>query len=502
MSVDVIVVGMGSAGIAAALTAHDAGARVLVLEKTSPEHAGGNSRVSGQVWFSPDNIELAREHLHAMSWEYEVPDELATAWAQETSRNTEWLRSVAEQTCGRVQWDTGDPYTGDGTDFVQISWGDTLRLQGVKNPPEDEYDEVHGHECGSDYNVIGGSMGFSRLWLMLKTALDDSGVEVRYETPVLRLETDSEGRVSGVVVSDGSAEYAIGAQRGVVLATGGFAANREMARNYLRLPKVTPWGNPACTGDGIRMAQKVGADLAHPYNYMAMPGIAMPPYPTGQDTMPSGARYINVGADGRRFVDESVPNRHGKSVQRGMLDFDPGVPMWTVFDEDARLAGPLVIPRDFFAVGWIRQIEGYEWSLDNSAEIERGWITRADSIGELADKLGIDAAGLEAEIDRYNALAASGSDDPVFGRPAKTIRPIIRAPFYGYKWAQLLMTTLGGIRKDGQARALDPFGAAIPGLYCAGDASSSYSWCCSGGMGLGDALAFGRIAGRNAAAGN
>ncbi|MBU9763170.1 FAD-dependent oxidoreductase [Mycobacterium sp. TNTM28] len=495
---DVVVVGMGGAGIAAALTAQEAGANVVVLEKTSPDHAGGNSRVSGQVWFSPHDVDLAQRHLHAMSWQFSIADELAAAWARETSRNTQWLKGLAEQARGRVPRDTGDPYTGDGTDFAQISWGDTLRLQGVQNPPEDEYDEVEGHDCGSDYNVIGGSMGFSRLWLMLKTCLDDSGIDVRYNNEVLRLVADPDGAITGVVVSDGGAEHVLMARRGVVLATGGFAANPEMARNYLRLPNVTPWGNPACTGDGIRMAQKVGADLSHPYNYMAMPGIAMPPYGTGQDTMP-GARFINVGADGRRLVDESVPNRHGKSIQRGMFDFDPGVPMWTIFDEEARLAGPLVIPRAFFAVGWIRQIEGYEWSLDNSAEIERGWITRADSIAELADKLNIDPKGLEAEIEQYNALAESGSDDPVFGRPAHTMRPIARPPFYGYEWAQLLMTTLGGIRKDEHARAVDPFGAPIPGLYCAGDVSSSYSWCLSGGMGLGDALAFGRIAGGNAA---
>jgi len=385
-TVDVVVVGLGGAGIAAALTAHGAGAQVFVLEKTPPRYAGGNSRVSGQVWFNPNDVELAERHLQAMSWQYGVPDQVAAAWARETSRNTEWLRGLAEQTRGRVPRDVGDPYQGDGTDFRQISWGDTLRAQGVRNPAEDEYDEVVGHDCGSDYNVIGGSMGFSRLWLLLKTCLDDSGIEVRYETEVLRL-VDEPGRgITGVVVHDAGGERVVGARGGVVLATGGFAANREMARNYLRLPNATPWGSPACTGDGIKMAQRVGADLAHPYNYMASPGIAMPPYRTGQDAMPRGARFINVGVDGRRFVDESVPNRHGKSIQRGVFDFHPGVPMWTVFDEDGRLAGPLVIPRQFFAVDWIRQVEGYEWILDNGAEIERGWITRADSIRELADK--------------------------------------------------------------------------------------------------------------------
>lgn len=498
-TVDVVVVGMGGAGIAAALTAHAAGANVMVLEKTPADCAGGNSRVSGQVWFNPDDVDLARRHLHAMSWQYTVPDELAGAWAMETSRNTAWLRELAEQTSGRVPRDHGDPYAGDGTDFASISWGDTLRLQGVSDPPEDEYDEVEGHDCGSHYNVIGGAMGFSRLWLLLRTALLDRDIDVRYETEALRLLEGPGQGITGVVVRDGEGERVIRTPRGVVLASGGFAANREMARNYLRLPHVTPWGSRACTGDGIRMAQRVGADLAHPYNCMGMPDIAMPPYVTGQDAMPRGARFINVGADGRRFIDESEPNRHGKAIQRGMFDFHPGVPMWTVFDEDGRLAGPLVIPRSFFAVDWIRQTEGYEWSLDNSAEVERGWITRADSIRELAEKLGVDAEGLEQEVERYNELATRRCGDPVFGRLARTIKPIAHPPFYGYAWSQLLITTMGGVRKDEQARVLDSLGERIPGLYCAGDVASTYSWCCSGGMGLGDALAFGRIAGRNAA---
>lgn len=500
-TVDVVVVGMGGAGIAAALTAHAAGAEVMVLEKAAPGHAGGNSRVSGQVWFSPDDVDLARRHLHALSWQYSVPDSLAGAWAAETARNTPWIRGIAEKTGGQVEWDEGDPYTGDGTDLATISWGDLLRLQGVKNPPDDEYQEVEGHDCGSDYHVIGGAMGFSRVWRLLKTALDDSRIPVHYNTAARRLVAGPGGGITGVVVEHDGSERTIIARRGVVLATGGFAANREMARNYLRLPNVTPWGSPSCTGDGIRMAQQIGADLAHPYNYMAMPGIAMPPYQTGQDAPPRGSKFINVGADGRRFIDESQPNRHGKVVQRGMFDFHPGVPMWTVFDENGRLAGPLVIPRAFFAVDWIRQVEGYEWSLDNSVEIERGWITRADSIRELADQLGIDADGLEREVQRYNELADSGEDDPVSGRPAHTMFPILMPPFYGFEWAQLLITTMGGIRKDEHARALDPFGAPIPGLYCAGDVASTYSWCCSGGMGLGDALAFGRIAGRSAATG-
>jgi succinate dehydrogenase/fumarate reductase flavoprotein subunit len=308
--------------------------------------------------------------------------------------------------------------------------------------------------------------------------------------------------VTGLLARDEAGrEVPLAARRGVVLTSGGFAGNAEMGRTFLRLPSITPWGSPLNTGDGIAIAQKAGADLAHPYNYMASPGVglAMPPYPTGEDALPREHRFITVGADGRRFIDETAVSRHGKTSIRGTLDFHPGVPMWVVFDEDGRLAGPLVLPREAFAVGWLKQIEGYRWSQDNSAEIERGWIVRADTVEELAEQLGIDPAGLVEQVAEYNATIGSGRDDPRFGRRHPTMSPIARPPFYGYAWGQVLITTLGGIRKDERARALDPDGTVIERLYAAGDVASTYPWALGGGMGLGDALAFGRVAGRQAA---
>jgi FAD binding domain len=322
---------------------------------------------------------------------------------------------------------------------------------------------------------------------------------VLYHAPGTGLVRGEDGRIEGAVVGSPAEEpITISAGKAVILTTGGFAASDEMARSYLRLSHVTPWGSPANTGDGIRMAQKVGADLAHPYNYMGHPGMRLPGYEAGEQTQPAGPSFINVGADGRRFMDETTPSRHGKAWMRGFYDFYPGFPMWTVFDEDARLAGPLTMTREICAVGWMKQIERYDWSADNSAEIERGWITRANSIGELAEKLGIDSVGLEDEVDRYNELASGGQGDPQYGRPSLTMSPLARGPFYGYRWGQLLITTLGGIRKDEFARALDPDGVPIPGLYCAGDVASTYSWALGGGSGLADAMAFGRIAARHA----
>jgi succinate dehydrogenase/fumarate reductase flavoprotein subunit len=496
---DVIVVGMGAAGLSAAIAAHDAGASVAVVEKAPEQQSGGNSRVAGQVWFCPTNPGAARNHLRAMSWEYPVPDDLVDAWADETARNTDWILSTAREVRGKVTWDAADPYQGDGTDIARIPWGTLRSYVGTEDWTEHEFPEMAGNECGTEYNMIGGSMGFGRLWRVLRTCLAERGIPVRYNARVIGLIRDR-SEVAGVEIeTPGTSPIRIAASRSVILAAGGFANNREMTRNYLRLSRVIPQGSPWNTGDGIRMAQQLGADLAHPYNYMATPGIAMPPYATGDDGAPRQDRFITVGADGRRFMDETVTTRHGKAMVRGMFDFHPGFPMWTIFDEDGRLAGPIVLPRERLAVGWMKEIEGYQWSQDNSAEVARGWIARAGTLRELAAKLLIDPDGLEHEVELYNTWIRDGGSDLRFGRAPATMKPIIRSPFYGYRWAELMITTLGGLRKDSFGRVIGVDGAPIPRLYCAGDIASTYTWLLSGGMGHADALAFGRLAGRHAA---
>lgn len=496
---DVIVLGLGAAGIAAAIEAHDAGSSVVVLEKMPPEQAGGNSRVSGQVWFNADKVDRAEVYLRSLCGEYELPDALVSAWARETSGNTEWILARANEVKGTVPRDEGDPYMGDPTWFETRSHGQELRNIGWRDVPDSEFPELDGSDCGADYNYFGGSQGYSRLWLTMHTALVHRGIPVEYGQAGRALVSDESGAVIGVRTSDRDGrEQEFSARQGVVVATGGFANNSEMARSFLRLSYVTAWGSPASTGDGIKMAQKVGADLSHPYNYMSMPGLRMPPYETGEFGQPADHRFILVGRDGKRFVDENEEHRHGKLKVRGEFDFYPGFPMWTIFDENARLAGPLVPPRENFAASWMKQVEGYRWSDDNSAEVERGWIVRADTLQELAEKLEISPEGLEQQVADWNAAVDAGVDE-VWGRPQDSMHRVDAAPYYGYRWAQLLITTLGGIRKDEHGRALDPYGEPIVGLYAAGDTASTYSWNISGGLGLSDAIAFGRIGARHAA---
>jgi succinate dehydrogenase/fumarate reductase flavoprotein subunit len=496
LEADVVVVGFGNAALAAAITASDAGASVIMLEKMDEERSGGNSRVSGQVWFNPDESAGAVGYLEELNQEMSVPGDVVATWSEEIVKNTAWIEDRAAEADGQVVRDADDPY-GQGAEITKINYHDEmLRMTGWE-ASTDEYPEFN-NECGTDYYYLGPSQGYSRLWRTLRGALETRDVAVHFGTRAVGLTRNPDGRVAEVHARSDSGEMRISARRGVVLAAGGFENNQDMVRSFLGLPFGTPWGSPGNTGDGIKLAQTLGADLQNMYNYMPFMGIKVPGREVGEFVQPAGLGFMYVRKDGRRFIDETTPYRHGKVVSGGSFQLFPHQPMWTVFDETVRLAGPLAMRRENFAGGWLKQVERYEWSEDNSREIEAGWIAKGDTIGELAANLGIDPAGLEAEIALYNEDCSRGADS-AFGRPGAALAPIDAAPYYGYRWGNMMIATMGGLKKDGQARVIDVNGHPIDGLYCAGEISSTYPWALSGGMGIGDALAFGRVAGRNVA---
>jgi succinate dehydrogenase/fumarate reductase flavoprotein subunit len=464
--VDVVVIGIGAAGMAAAITAHDLGAEVLVLEKTSEPESGGNTRVSGNVWFAPTDRDQALVYFRSLADPFPVDEALAAAWVEEMSGNTAWVESL-----GGPTGLTARPF---------------------------EHPDLPGHECDDGHHHVGPAWGDSRLWNRLREAVRARGIEVAYETRARRLIQGGGGTgVLGVVADAGKGSLSIRTRRGVVLASGGFANDAQLARDFLRLPGSHPWGAPASTGDGLRMAMQAGADLVHTANYMGRPGVKVPEHRAAFPvTFYDAHGWILVADDGRRFIREDLPLRHGKVREGGRLQLFPERMYCGVFDEATRRAGPIVARRDREPFGWNTIIEGYQWSDDNLAEIERGWIAQADTPRELAGLLGIDADGLEAELEAYNRACRDGHD-PHLRRAPETLVPVQEPPFYGYRWAPMLVFTCGGPRKDEHARVLDPEGRPIAGLYCAGEVSSSYAWAMSGGQMIGDAMAFGRIAGRH-----
>jgi succinate dehydrogenase/fumarate reductase flavoprotein subunit len=469
LETDVVIVGYGAAGCAAAIEARRLGADVLVLEKMPLELAGGNTRVSGGVWFRSTDQDKSATYLRALSGGFPLPEEIVQVWARETHLNTEWLEGLGIQTA-------------------------------QQSNPIPEYAELAGSDAYAGYIGVSGEWGRGILWDALAKAVDDHEVEVLVDTRAVELIQDRDsGAVIGVVVEQRGARKRIHARHGVVLASGGFENNPEMVHDYLGIGgSPTIWGNPMATGDGIKMAMKVGADLWHMDNMMTAVGIKVPGFDSGFLFDPPRLGYIFVGLDGTRLGNELPHIGHGQALVGGSYELFPMKPMHYIFDEATRLAGPVCPNLDALPVGYNLVIGGYEWSQDNSVEIAKGWILKADTITELAVLLDVDPDALEASVARYNAACEAGLDDQ-FGRPAETLLALSTGPYYACSWGPMVAWTNGGPRRDEHAHVLDAFGAVIPGLFAAGSISSTYSWCKDGGFHIADALAIGRVAGRSAA---
>jgi succinate dehydrogenase/fumarate reductase flavoprotein subunit len=150
-------------------------------------------------------------------------------------------------------------------------------------------------------------------------------------------------------------------------------------------------------------------------------------------------------------------------------------------------------------MGWNAMIERYKWSDDNSVELAKGWIIKADTIRELAAKIGKNPDTLEKTLATWNKSCAAGNDSE-FGRPSDRIAPIQTPPYYALELVPTFTNTQGGPRRNKNAQILDPYGKPIPRLYSAGELGSLWSWNYQGAGDFAECLAFGRIAGEHAAA--
>lgn len=472
---DVVVLGMGAAGCAAAIEAHDAGAKVVILEKLSGGLEGGNTRVSGGAWFRTHDVARSEVYLDALSAGYPIPRAVVHTWAQETARLTEWVEGTLGAATGLV----GGDQHGIPSEFPQLDGSDSY----------------------GGMVAVDGQLGGSRLLHVLIAALDARSIEVRLATPARSLVQDAAtGAVTGVLAETAEGEtLRVRARQGVVLATGGFEANPDMVRDYLRLPQSLTWGSPYNTGDGHKMAQKVGADLWHMDNMMTIEGFSVPGYLSGfygRFFFANG--FIFVDNLGRRCVDELPSSGHGHALLHGAYEHAPTRRLHVIFDEATRKAGPISPNAAILDVGWNVRVEGYQWSVDNSAEVEKGWIHKGDTLEELAAKIDVDPSELRRTVSRWNASCEAGVDEQ-FYRQADTLVALGDGPYYAFTSAPMIAWSNGGPRRDENARVLDPFGEVIAGLYAAGSVSSTFSWARDSGMHIADALAFGRIAGRAAA---
>jgi succinate dehydrogenase/fumarate reductase flavoprotein subunit len=473
MECDVVVVGWGAGGTAAAVAAHQEGAEVLILEKM-PE-GGGNTRFSGGNIIIPTDKKFV-DYLETLSFKT-VGRDILEVFVENAIKLGDWIGELGGELQVFMPLEVSYPMMSPGASFPQVDGAETVVKHNIKGAAEE-------------------GKPSQRLWKFLAGLVTKRGIKTLTSSAVKELISNIEGEIIGVTAEKEGATISVKARRAVVLTCGGYENEPEMKWDYLPAKPVLFLGNPGNTGDGIKMVQKIGADLWHMTRLSCSIGFKAPGFEVAFPVSFLNEGFIFVDKYGRRFVNEAGIETH--EYYRMLSEFDvermefPRVPMWAIFDEQTRRNGPLSRP----TAGYNRDL--YSWSLDNTAEIGKGWILQGKTLAELVAKLPIAPEILEQTINRYNECCQAGKDAD-FSRAREDLRAL-KAPFYAIQLWPALINTQGGPRRDKESRVLDPDGRPIPRLYAAGEFGSIWGYLYQGACNIGEALVFGRIAGRNAAA--
>ena len=485
---DVVVVGAGNAAFSAAHASIEHVGRVLVLEKAPREWAGGNSYfTAGAIRTTYDDLEDLRPIVENLT------DELAVATELPPYTPEDFMSDMERVTEGRCDNELTRILVNDAADTTRWLHEKGLRYRLMYDRQSFEVNGKKRFWGGLVLGTVGGGRGLVEQHV---AAAEMSGIEVRYDSPVVGLLQEADATVTGVVCQgpDGREEIEAGA---VVLASGGFESDPRMRTAYLGpqwdVAKVR--GTPYNTGEVLHIALEVGAQ---PYgNWSGCHAIAWDAAapPTGdrkltnllsKQSYPLG---IVVNKDAQRFIDEGADFRNYTYAKYGAeILRQPSALAYQLFDAKAE---PLLRQDEYTAPG----VSRYE----------------ASNIRELAQKLGMDADELERTVEEFNAAVQPGEFDPTIKdgkgthgiRPSKSnwAQPLDSPPFLGFAVTCGITFTFGGLRVDANARVLDRTGLPINGLYAAGELLGGIFYHnYPGGSGLMAGAVFGRRAGATAAA--
>ncbi|MGM7647760.1 3-oxosteroid 1-dehydrogenase [Nocardia sp. JW2] len=517
---DVVVVGSGAAGMTAALTAAHHGLSVVVLEKAA-HYGGSTARSGGGVWIPgnkallasgrPDDRDEARTYLHSIIGDV-VPAEKIDTYLD---RGAEAFDFVLDHTPLKMKWVPGysdyypeapgglgqgrscepTPFNGKvlGAELanleppyakapmnVVVMQADFVRLNLIRRHPKGM---MRALRVGArtylakftGKHLLG--MGQAIIAAMRKGLLD-AGVPVLLNTPLTDL-VETDGRITGVKATVDGESVTFTARYGVILGSGGFEHNADMRAKYQRQPITTEWttGAAANTGDGIVAGMAAGATVGFMEDAWWGPTIfkgGKPWFALAERNLPG---TIMINDRGVRFGNESAPYVEAvHTMYGGEYGQGPGpgenVPAWLVFDQRYRnryiFAG--LQPGQRFPKRWMEN--------DN--------IVKADTIAELAARIGVPADALAGTVERFNGFVAKGKDedfgrgdshyDRYYGDP--TVKPnpclaeISQGPFYAAKIVPGDLGTKGGLVTDTAGRVLREDDSVIDGLYAAGNCSS------------------------------
>ncbi|REE93220.1 succinate dehydrogenase/fumarate reductase flavoprotein subunit [Cupriavidus plantarum] len=503
LTCDVLVIGYGAAGAAAAIEAADAGARVLLVEKMP--WPGGLSVVSAGGARMAFDADAALAYLRETCGG-RTRDDVLQVLARGMHDFPAWLRALADD-IGATLFVRKAPGNYPFPGFEALGYAEVQALP----------DGLRFHDAIPEH-VTAVSQAGARFFGLLQAHVERRPIAVRTGTRATRLLRDGEGTVRGAMLEDASGALTVRAERGVILACGGFEADLRMQQAWFEPAQVLNGSFLGNTGDGIRMAQALGADLWHMWHFHGPYGFRHPDpaFPFGLYTKsvpmwtPGHAPddlpvmpWILVDQLGRRFANEYEPYPGDTGVRHfSHLDGNHGrntrLPAWMVLDEEGfRLyrLGRFIAHVTPDAPDAART---FAWSDDNAREVALGIFRKASSLTSLAALSDIPEPTLAATLQAWNDACAAGRDE-AFCRPPSTMRPIARAPFYLAQVWPLVINTQGGPVHDANQRVIDVEGNAIDGLYAAGELGSAFGHLYMAGGNLAECLVGGRRAARHAA---
>ena len=491
---DVVIIGGGGAGLTAAITAAQNGASVVLIEKAAA--LGGNTLIAGQGFNAADPerqgamemdsalLETLKGYLDLDPADFgDFGDTLVTVQGQ----IKEYLASgktnlFANPELHMLHCYMGGTRTGlDGTvispDLALVDVFAHNALDGLK------WVESIGGGWNDTTSTILGAMwprshglATGNVIPTLEQAARENGVEILLNTAGKEL-TMEDGKVSGVIAKNGEATVTLHANKSVVIATGGFAANAPMVCQYNNywpgLSDTMASTNSAnLTGDGIVMAQAIGADVTGMGFAQLMPSSHPVDGSLFTGVWGSAETQLFVNKQGKRFVNEYAER---DVLSKAALEQEDGL---------------------FFIIADKEIVDQYADRLETLEST--GCIYLADTLEELAEKMGVPVDAFVETVNKYNEYTLA-KHDPDFGKEFFG-NPIDEAPFCATPRSPSLHHTMGGLKINTETEVLDTNGNAIPGLYAAGEVCGGiHAGNRLGGNAMTDFLVFGRIAGANAA---
>lgn len=483
---DVLVVGYGYAGAVSAITAYDAGVEVILIEKMS--NFGGCSILSGGGILFVQDREEAFQYFSELCGRRTSPDVIRAQ--VETMADTEnYLKELCKI--------NGAIYEVRGRNGIYPLPG----RNGVNGISIREIPNFQGFPW-----LISKEKG-ANFMKVLADNVEKRKISVMTSTGAEEILTSPAGEVIGLRAKNNGKEIIFKTRKAVILASGGFEHNEWLKLQFLEGKPYYSMASLGNTGDGILMTMKIGAALWHMWHVHGGYGFKYPEFPVAFRHSHSGARdpyerrpfylkmrWIVVDRYGKRFMNEYHPAPQDTG-HRPLSYFDPDIPgypripCFLIFDEAARKEGPIAKPMGLKEIA-------YQWSKDNSQEIEKGWIICGKTLEDLARKIKVDVKALKVTVEKWNKYVRKG-EDLDFSRPSGTMyAPIETPPYYAMEAWPIITNTQGGPEHNAKQQIIGASGKPIPRIYAVGELGSMFGHLYELAGNIGECISSGRIAGR------